>query len=447
MKKIISALTLGAMVAGAAFADVGVTLNYRQRATLLSHNNEYGTTDEASKILFTDAYSGAGTDNLGINIGGDIASFAITVVGDESTTSKLRTKTLGADLQVGKVGLFAGFWSDGKVKGAYRNKADVDAGNMEGMDFEFKKLGSAYAGSPSFFVDNIVMPVNVTASESYAIGAKYNIRNFKACKLELNGVYISNETSDEGEDKGKSTIKSSGSLQGHTLVGLVEANTNYGTGEFVFKYGQSAYQDKDKKYTDAMAFGAYLQPKIMNNLTATIGGAGSVVDGDFTDWSADLRLYYKMGALSFTSFHSYSALVDAEESIGKLNGKKNATTKGIADSAAVTNGKHGGTPVSRDSVLTNNLMVRYKVNSKFAVYGVVADMIGLGECAGKKLADKDGKETTDPLIQLRASAWAQFYAGGNSISVGVVYENHDVAETYGDSVQNIAIPMIFRVKM
>ena len=439
MKKIISALTLGAMVAGAAFADVGVTLNYRQRATLLSHNNEYGTTDEASKILFTDAYSGAGTDNLGINIGGDIASFAITVVGDESTTSKLRTKTLGADLQVGKVGLFAGFWSDGKVKGAYRNKADVDAGNMEGMDFEFKKLGSAYAGSPSFFVDNIVMPVNVTASESYAIGAKYNIRNFKACKLELNGVYISNETSDE---KGS---KSDGNLQGHSLVGLVEANTNYGTGEFVFKYGQSI-NDK-KECLDAMAFGAYLQPKIMNNLTATIGGAGSVVDGDFTDWSADLRLYYKMGALSFTSFHSYSALVDAEESIGKLNGKKNATTKGIADSAAVTNGKHGGTPVSRDSVLTNNLMVRYKVNSKFAVYGVVADMIGLGENGGKKLTDKDGKETTDALIQLRASAWAQFYAGGNSISVGVVYENYDVAETYGDSVQNIAIPMIFRVKM
>ena len=450
MKKIISALTLGAMVAGAAFADVGVTLNYRQRATLLSHNNEYDTykngvkdktTDEASKILFTDAYSGAGTDNLGINIGGDIASFAITVVGDESTTSKLRTKTLGADLQVGKVGLFAGFWSDGKVKGAYRNKADVDAGNMEGMDFEFKKLGSAYAGSPSFFVDNIVMPVNVTASESYAIGAKYNIRNFKACKLELNGVYISNETSDE---KGS---KSDGSLQGHSLVGLVEANTNYGTGEFVFKYGQSAYKNDDGKYADAMAFGAYLQPKIMNNLTATIGGAGSVVDGDFTDWSADLRLYYKMGALSFTSFHSYSALVDAEESIGKLNGKKNATTKGIADSAAVTNGKHGGTPVSRDSVLTNNLMVRYKVNKSFAVYGVVADMIGLGECAGEKLADKDGDETTDPLIQLRASAWAQFFAGSNSISVGVVYENHDVAETYGDSVQNIAIPMIFRVKM
>lgn len=442
MKKIISALTLGAMVAGAAFADVGVTLNYRQRATLLSHTNESKSNkiEETTAIFNPDKYSGSGTDNLGINIGGDIASFAVTVVGDENNTKSLRTKTLGADLQVGKVGLFAGFWSDGKVKGAYRNKADVDAGNMEGMDFEFKKLGSAYAGSPSFFVDNIVMPV--TASESYAIGAKYNIRNFKACKLEVNGVYISNETSDE---KGS---KSDGSLQGHSLVGLVEANTNYGTGEFVFKYGQSAYKNDDGKYADAMAFGAYLQPKIMNNLTTTIGGAGSVVDGDFTDWSADLRLYYKAGALSFTSFHSYSAIIDAEENATKLNGKGNATTKGLATKKVLgDNMQHKGQTLNRDAILTNNLMVRYKVNSKFAVYGVVADMIGLGENCGNKIKNKDNELVTDPIIELRASAWAQFYAGGNSISVGVVYENHDVAETYGDSVQNIAIPMIFRVKM
>lgn len=444
MKKIISALTLGAMVAGAAFADVGLALNYRQRATLLSHTNESKSNgiEETSAIFNTDAYSGNGTDNLTIDLGGDIASFQVVVVADEAKTANLRTKTLGGNLQLGKVGLFAGFWSDGKVKGAYRNKSDIDAGNMEGMDFEFKKLGSAYAGSPSLFVDNIVMPVQVTASESYAIGATYNIRNFKACKLELNGVYISNETSEETGSKGD------GSLQGHSLVGLVEANTAYGTGEFVFKYGQSAAQDTDKKYLDAMAFGAYLQPKIMNNLTTTIGGAGSVVDGDFTDWSADLRLYYKAGALSFTSFHSYSAIVDAEENAAKLNGKKNAATKGIATQKVLGDSmQHKGTAPSRDAILSNNLMVRYKVNKSFAVYGVVADMIGLGEDCGKKLTDKDGKETTDPLIQLRASAWAQFYAGGNSISVGLVYENYDVAETYGDSVQNIAIPMVFRVKM
>lgn len=439
MKKIISALTLGAIVAGAAFADVAVTLNYRQRANLFTRTNEYKsggkTVEEETKILYTDAYSGSGTDNLGINLSGDIVSFAYTVVGDEATTSKLRTKTLGADFRLGKVGVFAGFWADGKVKGAYRNKTDVDAGNIEGMDFEFKKLGSAFAGSPSKFVDNIVLPVQSSSEECYAIGGKYNIRNFKAVKLEVNGVYIANETSDE---KGTSSTKN---LQGHTLAGLVEATTQYGNGEFVFKYGEVKNGD------DAMAFGAYLQPKIIDGLTTTIGGAGSVIDGDVTDWSADLRLYYKVGKnLSLTSFHSYSAIVDAKENAAKLNGKGNATIKGLADSE-FSSGKAGGTAISRDQILTNNLMARYKINSKVSVFGIVADMIGMGQNAGADVKNKDGKAGTDPLIQLRASAWAQFYAGSNSIAIGCVYENHDVAENFGDSVTSISIPMVFRVKM
>lgn len=439
MKKIISALTLGAIVAGAAFADVAVTLNYRQRANLFTRTNEYKsggkTVEEETEILYTDAYSGSGTDNLGINLSGDIVSFAYTVVGDEATTSKLRTKTLGADFRLGKVGVFAGFWADGKVKGAYRNKTDVDAGNIEGMDFEFKKLGSAFAGSPSKFVDNIVLPVQSSSEECYAIGGKYNIRNFKAVKLEVNGVYIANETSDE---KGTSSTKN---LQGHTLAGLVEATTQYGNGEFVFKYGEVKNGD------DAMAFGAYLQPKIIDGLTTTIGGAGSVIDGDVTDWSADLRLYYKVGKnLSLTSFHSYSAIVDAKENAAKLNGKGNATIKGLADSK-FSSGKAGGTAISRDQILTNNLMARYKINSKVSVFGIVADMIGMGQNAGADVKNKDGKAGTDPLIQLRASAWAQFYAGSNSIAIGCVYENHDVAENFGDSVTSISIPMVFRVKM
>lgn len=439
MKKIISALTLGAIVAGAAFADVAVTLNYRQRANLFTRTNEYKsggkTVEEETKILYTDAYSGSGTDNLGINLSGDIVSFAYTVVGDEATTSKLRTKTLGADFRLGKVGVFAGFWADGKVKGAYRNKTDVDAGNIEGMDFEFKKLGSAFAGSPSKFVDNIVLPVQSSSEECYAIGGNYNIRNFKAVKLEVNGVYIANETSDE---TGTSSTKN---LQGHTLAGLVEATTQYGNGEFVFKYGEVKNGD------DAMAFGAYLQPKIIDGLTTTIGGAGSVIDGDVTDWSADLRLYYKVGKnLSLTSFHSYSAIVDAKENAAKLNGKGNATIKGLADSK-FSSGKAGGTAISRDQILTNNLMARYKINSKVSVFGIVADMIGMGQNAGADVKNKDGKAGTDPLIQLRASAWAQFYAGSNSIAIGCVYENHDVAENFGDSVTSISIPMVFRVKM
>lgn len=489
MKKIISALTLSAIVAGAAFADVSATCNYRQRATLLSYTAEQNGSDATARTLFADAYSAPGTDNLAIKLEGDIASFEVTLVGDESTTSAIRAKTLGANLKLGKLQTFAGFWSDGKVKGAYRNKTDIDAGNIEGMDFEYKKLGSAYAGSPSFFVDNLVLPVRVTASESYAIGGVYNF-NTKAAKFNFNLAYISNETSDEkGPQTAKKTSFTTSKVtddsdtvhtvytaatealsQTYTLSGIVEARTAFGTGEFVFKYGKTAIDEKEiefnnesltvggkakdyatsiktdgsYKLVDAMAFGAYLQPVLLDNLTVTVGGAGSVIDGSFTDYSADLRLYYKLGNLSFTSFNNYSAIVDAKENAAKLNGKGNATTKGIADSGIVcigtkgSNAKHGGTPINADSIISNNLMIRYKVNNTFSVFGIFADMLGGDESAGVKC---------DSVTELRASAWAQFYTGSSSICVGFVWENYDSGAKGADSVTNIAIPMVFRVKM
>ncbi len=172
-----------------------------------------------------------------------------------------------------------------------------------------------------------------------------------------------------------------------------------------------------------MAFGLYAMPVTISGLTTTIGGAGSVVDGTFTDFSADLRLYYKTGALSITSFHSYSALVDAEKS-SKYVG--NETTKGLADASAVTNGKHGGTTLKRDAILANNIMLRYKFNKTFAAYGFVADMIGFGKSEGKDVINattgKDGK----PVVQLRTGLYGQAYCGSSSIS------NYEVWTEFSD---------------
>lgn len=435
MKKIISALTVSALVAGAAFADVAIALNYRQRATLLSHTPEVKIKDtvsvaEQSTIFYTDAYNGSGTDNLSITLGGDIVSFQAVLVGDQTATSSIRAKTLGADLKLGKVQFFGGVYADGKVKGAYRNKTDIDAGNMEGVDFEFEKLGSRFKNSPSMFVDNIAYGVN-NGDEPWVFGAKYAVPGMKKVKLELNGTYVTNT-----RRAGSSQIASSGNLQGHTFAGLVEARTGFGTGEFVFKYGEY------KAGIDAMAFGAYLQPVLVDNLTVTIGGAGSTIDGNFTDWSADLRLYYKMGDLSFTSFHNISALVNADKD--ETYKHINASNKGIADSGA-GKGAHKGTTIKRDLLIANNLMARYKVNSKFAVYGVIADFIGNSYQNGKLIDN-------GYVVETRASAWAQFYAGSSSISLGFVFENYNEDVLAGldwetVNVKNIAIPMIFRVKM
>ena len=152
-------------------------------------------------------------------------------------------------------------------------------------------------------------------------------------------------------------------------------------------------------------------------------------------------------ALSITSFHSYSALVDAEKS-SKYVG--NETTKGLADASAVKNGKHGGTTLKRDAILANNIMLRYKFNKTFAAYGFVADMIGFGKDKGKDVeATINGEKVVGkPVVQLRTGLYGQAYCGSSSISVGVVYALHDVTKTTAaDSVGTLAVPVIFRVKM
>ena len=444
MKKLVSALTVGAIIAGAAFADVSIGLNFRQRANLLSHNFAVGDTKASSKILFTDAYSGSGTDNLAIGLSGDIVSFNAQLTTDETMKDldnggSIRSKSFNGNVSLGKVQLFGGLWADGKVDGAFRNKTDIDAGNMEGMDFEFKKLGSAYKRSPSFFVDNLVQHVNADG-ENYALGGEWKVPSPKSVKFTLKGTYITNSVSDE-KSHGKDN-----QLKGHTFAGLLNARAEHVTTELVFKYGDYN-KAVDGKAVRAMAFGLYAMPVTISGLTTTIGGAGSVVDGTFTDFSADLRLYYKTGALSITSFHSYSALVDAEKS-SKYVG--NETTKGLANASAVTKGDHKGTTLTRDAILANNIMLRYKINKTFAAYGFVADMIGFGQSKGKDVeATINGEKVVGkPVVQLRTGLYGQAYCGSSSISVGVVYALHDVTKTTAaDSVGTLAVPVVFRVKM
>lgn len=471
MKKIISALALSAVICGAAFADVTMNLAYRQRANLYTNANGKNNT----QTLFTDAYDANGTDNLAMSLSGDIASFDITLVGDQATTSGIRAKTLGANVFAKNVTFFAGFWSDGKVNGAYRAKSDVDAGNLEGMDFEFKKLGSVYKNSPSFFVDNMVQHVN-GAGENYSLGATYGLK-FNNGAVNINGVYITNEASSYSDSNATETgdttsatthvsqhSADTGAIAGHCGVVLVDGRMDgLGQAEAIFKLGDWKKTNKAGDKVNAMAFGLYAQPTITNNLILTVGGAGSMIDGAFTDYSVDLRARYQIipKKLSVTSFNSYSALVDPDQTdadnwyVKKANsGLTSDATKGIADSKALTDGSDKGTAMARDQILANNIMVRYNVSDKLAVYAIAADMIGMGKSNGYKYNakttkwDKNG-DITDPLVELRFSGWAQFFATpACAVSVGGVCEIYDVTEKYStDAMYNWAVPVIVRVKM
>ena len=448
MKKIITALTLGALIGTAAFADVEVSLNYRQRATM------YAAYEGEKKGLFaTDIYNGNGTDNLNFNLSGDIAAFESQFVSDQNTTSKIRAKKLAASLFLGNLTLYAGTWSDGLANGAYRTKADGDAGNLEGIDFEYKKLGSIFGTSPSIFVDNPVNHVN-NGGENYAVGASYNLK-FDTGAVNLKGFYISNEKSDTTNADAVGTANNDGSWQGHALSFLVDARQDsIGQAELVFKVGQSKIKDSDGKAgATAMAFGLYAQPKIINQLILTFGGAGSVVDSKFTDWSLDLRARYSIipNKLSISSFHAFSALTsDGETILGAVK-----STKGIAgiDKAPETGtniGKLSPVAVQRDKIMSNNIMIRYKVNDTLSLIGIAADMIGFGKSGGADVKTVKN-EDAGAWVQLRFCGYAQFFAAGNAaITTGVVCAIND-ATNYKDvdgkaSYWTWGVPVILRVK-
>lgn len=446
MKKIITALTLGALIGTAAFADVEVSLNYRQRATMFAAYE-----GEKKGLFATDIYNGNGTDNLNFNLSGDIAAFESQFVSDQNTTSKIRAKKLAASLFLGNLTLYAGTWSDGLANGAYRTKADGDAGNLEGIDFEYKKLGSIFGTSPSLFVDNPVNHVN-NGGENYAAGASYNLK-FDTGAVNLKGFYISNEKSSTTNADAVGTANNDGSWQGHALSFLVDARQDsIGQAELVFKVGQSKCKDSDGKTgATAMAFGLYAQPKIINQLILTFGGAGSVVDSKFTDWSLDLRARYSIipNKLSISSFHAFSALTsDGETILGAVK-----STKGIATSAVETGtniGKLATAAVTRDKIMSNNIMVRYKVNDTLSLIGIAADMIGFGKSGGKDVKNVKN-EDAGAFVQLRFCGYAQFFAAGNAaITTGVVCAIND-ATNYKDvdgkaSYWTWGVPVILRVK-
>ena len=106
-------------------------------------------------------------------------------------------------------------------------------------------------------------------------------------------------------------------------------------------------------------------------------------------------------------------------------------------------------------VMSNNLLVRYAINERFAVTGIFADMIWLGDVPNTK-TDTDGSTVADnntdvdTQIDLRFSAWLQIYAAKKAfVNIGLVesISNVNKANDAENAYHVFAVPVIFRVQM
>ena len=453
MKKIITAAAIAAMAASFAAADVKITMNGRLRPYLYSHvETDNGSTttkantwmdldglavfEDTLKFAFTNADNSAGltfsvnvknangtntTSNEKYNEKDNITE-ANNKFGNFFTLNEysIWSTVFGTDLKLG-----AGSWKDGFADGAYRVKADADAGNTEGVDFERFKLGSAFKSAPSTFIDDIG---NFEGGSNALAGyAEYPLALNDTMSLKLTAIAV-DASYDTVTDEDTTDTYSAG-WAGRAQFNVKDVvNT-----ELIVK----------KPVHNETVFAFYAQPKMVKGLDATVGGSYTMASGSNEKWDGawdvDLRVRYQATkALSITTFNKISGLDSADGSK-----KENSAGAKVASGIVGLDGKDGKLLDGKDitSVMWNNLSARYVINPS------VTATVNLG-----LISVLANESDADYGVNFRGTAGAQLYLSSNAslwaaLSYSTATYNAGTSAAKDQTVSAFAVPVIFRVKM
>lgn len=437
MKKIVSALAVGALVLGSAAAKTSVNLNYRNGPLLYQYTDngeEKANNKTTSNFGSLNSYNG-GQDTLSLKASGDILDFQTDI--QPKVTDEIRFDVLKIGVKWGNFHIQSG-WNGSGLNGGYR--VTNDASNVEGQLFETYKLGSLFKTSFSKYADNqINIGGTIFADRQMYAQADYTIP-VDDLKINIKGTVISDRAwkapTDEYNtgDKGWSVFVDASKAKMFKVEGFLK-------GASVF-----AQKKDEKNGDDAMVLvpGLYFQWLGTDGLIATVGGAASIYDGDVSDYSADLRVRYAVNKqLSFTYFLKYSAL-DTDKFIGAgASGKSK-----YAANAEIEKGiGYPKTPFTTDAVLWNFINARYVMNPTVTVSCSLAALTDLGD--GKKAAKKETKNGTTlsvhPNAEFTAGTGASITVGLNATFGGLGAEKDS---TFGENTDlSFAVPVLFRVKM
>ena len=480
MKKIVSAVALAAAAASLATAEVKITMNGRLRPTVYGQQtvegdakgktdtkavtknwmslDGYAAFEDTLKFAFNNEDKTAGlTFSVNVKNGNDSSSSSLstklyeyengsvgtsekdangkkgteikTAASDNNKNGNFLTlnqydiwsTVFGTDLKIG-----AGSWKDGNADGAYRVKKDVDAGNSEGVDFERFKLGSAFKGAPSVFVDDIVNFNGGT--NALAAYAEYPIALNDDMTLKLTAVAIkANYWTGTDDD---TTTNHKAGFAGRAQFNVADLFNS----ELIVK----------KPVAGITTFAFYAMPTLLPELTATIGGSYTMDSTSAETWNGawdfDLRARYQVTPeLSITTFNKIAGLKENDAETKNKAGAK------IASGIVGLDGKGGnllnGTDITM--VMWNNLSARYKVNDLVTATVNIGLMNVLGT-AGKSDSDYGINYRVTPGAQLYLSKPATLWVG---FSYSGAKYNAGTKDAKDFTVSSISIPAILRVKL
>ena len=476
-KKMIAAVSVAALAAGMASAEVKITMNGRLRPTFFANQNTavgdnetntrdimkldgYGDFTDTLKLAFNNEEKTAGlTFSVNVTNGNDsktVGTYYQHEDGTIDTNSKKNTgetnnptkielkesnnkfgnfltlnqfdiwaKVLGTDLMLG-----AGSWKDGWADGSYRVKKDVDALNAEGLDFERFKLGSAFKSAPSLFVDDLANFYG--GSNALAAYLEYPLAIDDQMSLKFTAVAVKSTFDDDSGDK---TANYDAGWSGRIQFNMKDMFNS----ELILK--------RPVANTQVIAF--YAKPTLLKELDATVGGSYTIASGGNEAWNGafdiDLRARYDLSGLLFgegeenkfsiTWFSKFSS-VDATN--GKAAAKVNSGIVGL-------DGKAGGLIDNQDitKLLWNNLSAKYVVVKDMLTASLNVGVINVLSNEGD--AEYGLNIRVTPGAQVQLTKGATFWAG---VTYSRASYNDGKATTTDDTVvQSWSIPAIFRVKM
>lgn len=463
MKKILTTILAGTLVAGAAFAaDAKITIGartYLDAFSLMNGKNEVLNKTEAWEDKNTrnwmdwNGYRDNATDDLSIKMSGDTfgANLALTLpLGGKSE------KRMGSNIQVkqfsgwmkfnvgpGTLQLDGGILNE-FVQGSFR--VNKDGGIKEGLDFETFKLGTIFANDYGLkYVDDLAFQ---SGKENVGGFASYGLDVAEGVNLKVTVGGIQRDDFDKIEDDETTTTWKSAFASNVLLKmkGIADV-------KFIYKF------DHQQDYSLYHTFGLYAMPQILDALTLSVGGAAQVHGGkhkpgknadgtdkdkgDYFDWGVDLRMRYQvMDPLSITFFTNVSGTnLDI--------GRNLAQSIFGAKSTGYKSGFKVGNKTVKPSfkvAMWNHLTGQYKINDLLTASVDVGLITPLSNA-------KDDKNSYGP--EWRVTPAIQIFPNpesGTSLWVGVAISGMSWTQKVegGSDVDHsrlgVDVPVIFRVK-
>ena len=454
MKKILTTILAGTMVAGTAFAaDAKISLNYRARLdafSLLNKDNMDKTSTNTRDWMNWNGYGGASSDNLDIQLKSENIGARLTLATnvDGSSTPFAKTKEYSGWMKFnvgpGTLKLDTGNWADGFADGDYRVKTDHDNQSSEGFDFERFKLGSIFKGSKGLvFVDDLT---SGNGEKNLGGFATYGFDVTDGVKLNLTVGGVKADDFDEVTDvDGTTTTVTSwkSAFASRVQVGVADMLN----AEFIYKLNHTKRDSGKTPSTTYNTFALYVMPKIFDALTLNVGGAVELGTNynkagkseDYTDWAVDIRLRYQvMDPLSITFYTNVSgtSFDDGRQINGGIVGSAGRSGYAFADN---TNNPVAIKGLAKNPTfkvaMWNHLTGHYRINDLLKVTLNLGLITPLSKVDGDNTSYSPEWRVT-PGIQIIPEGKASLWAG-----VAISGMSAGDASAFG-----VDVPVIFRIK-